>query len=93
MVDDVEGGFFYNPTRENEIKAGNPWAIQPLIGRTENADGFSDYTAGLTPDIMIEESLSDLGVLGDENERLLARALAEITGTTSKFDFTTKMPI
>lgn len=95
MVDDrgnPSGPYVYNPERVNRIKQGNTWAIQPLIGRNENADGFSDYTAGLVPDIDLKEDLSNLGILGDQNEPLLARAIGEITGT-GKTDFTVKMPI
>jgi len=94
LVDDDEndGNYAYNPTREANINPNNSWVIQALVGRSENADGFSDYTAGLVPDIELAESLESLGVLGDVSEPLLARALAEITSTTGKFDFTPKMP-
>ncbi len=96
MVDDREsnwGPYVYNPARKNSIKQGNSWAIQPLIGRNENADGFSDYTAGLVPDIELKEDLENLGVLGDQNEPLLAKAIEQITGGSGKRDFTVKMPI
>lgn len=92
MVDDPQGSFIFNPDREGEINANNKWAIQPLVGRNENADGFSDYTAGLTPDIELQEDLSNLGVFGDQNEPMLARAIQEITGVSGKRDFTVKMP-
>jgi C-terminal processing protease CtpA/Prc len=95
MVDDREsdfGPYVYNAERKNQIKQGNNWAIQPLIGRNENADGFSDYTAGLLPDIVLEEDLENLGVLGDQNEPLLAKAIEQITGATGKRDFTVKTP-
>ncbi len=92
MVDDYDNSYIYNQERENRINPDNEWAIQPLVGRNENADGFSDYTSGLIPDIELEEDLENLGVLGDQNEPLLARAIQQITGTTSKTDFTVKMP-
>ncbi len=96
MVDDREsdwGAYVYNPERKNQIRQGNTWAIQPLIGRNENSEGFSDYTGGLMPDIVLEEDLANLGVLGDLNEPLLAKAIEQITGATGKRDFTVKMPI
>lgn len=97
MVDDREsnfGPYVYNPERKNQIKNGNSWAIQPLIGRNENADGFYDYTAGLAPDFELEEDLENLGVLGDQNEPLLAKALEQITGTASgKGSFEVGTPI
>ena len=83
MVDDRENNYLYDPTRINKIPADNQWAIQPLLGRNENADGFSDYTDGLVPDIQQPEILSDLGVLGDPYETLLAIAIEEITGVAS----------
>jgi len=93
FVDDIENGNVYDPSRENEINPDNHWAIQPLIGRNENADGFSDYTDGLVPDILLGEDLNDLGELGNTTEPLLARAIAEITGMTAKMDFTINMPV
>lgn len=92
FVDDLENGNVYDPLRENKINPKNHWAIQPLIGRNENADGFSDYTAGLIPDILLEEDLNNLGVLGQNTEPLLAKAIAEITGMTAKMNFTVDMP-
>ena len=93
MVDDRENSYLYTPARVNKIKANNQWAIQPLIGRNENADGFFDYTSGLLPDVPLKEDYGNLGVLGDQNEPLLARAIAEITGQTGKRDFTVDHPI
>ncbi|MFH6604271.1 S41 family peptidase [Maribacter algicola] len=92
MVDDPEGSFIFNPDRENEINSNNQWAIQPLVGRNENADGFSDYTEGLVPDIELQEDLADLGILGDQNEPFLARAIQEITGASGKRDFSVRVP-
>ncbi len=92
FVDDADNNYIYSPQREDRINSDNSWAIQPLCGRNENADGFSDYTAGLVPDVPLEEDLSNLGAFGDENEPLLARAIQEITGAVSKRNFTVKMP-
>jgi len=64
-----------------------------LVGRNENAVGFSDYTAGFAPDIELAEDLENLGILGDENEPLLARAIEAITGVSGKRDFTVKTPV
>lgn len=93
FVDDFDNGNIYSPNREDKINPDNQWAIQPLIGRNENANGFSDYTSGLVPDIFLEEDLSNLGVLGNSNEPLLAKAIAEITGTTAKMDFNVDLPV
>jgi len=96
MVDDPsrEGApYIYSQSREANINPDNSWAIQPLVGRNENSVGFSDYTDGFMPDIELPEDLENLGVLGDPNEPLLARALQEIDGMGTKRDFTVKTPI
>lgn len=96
MVDDPDRNgapFIYTPSRENQINPEDSWAIQPLVGRNENAAGFSDYTDGLAPDIELKEDLENLGVLGDINEPLLAMAIQEITGVSGKHDFTVAMPV
>lgn len=92
FVDDMENGNVYDPDRENKINPKNHWAIQPLIGRNENSDGFSDYTDGLVPDILLEEDLNNLGELGNINEPLLAKAISEITGMAGKMDFRVDRP-
>ncbi len=84
MVDDESNDYIYNSNREGNINSENSWAIQPLVGRNENANGFFDYTDGLAPDIELAEDFGNLGMLGDENEPLLARAIQEITGVTTK---------
>ncbi|SHI96498.1 S41 family peptidase [Pseudozobellia thermophila] len=84
FVDDPEGAFIYNAERESQINPDNLWGLQPLLGRNENADGFSDYTDGLVPDYLLDEDIENLGILGDENEPLLALTLSVISGETAK---------
>ncbi|WP_100612659.1 S41 family peptidase [Confluentibacter lentus] len=60
------------------------YAMQPLIFKSLNKVGRTDYFNGLTPDIQLSESYLDLGVIGDENETLLAAALADIQNPTAK---------
>lgn len=95
MVDDPlrQGApYIYTPSRVNFINPDNRWAIQLLCGRIENSIGFSDFTAGFVPEIALDEDLYNLGVLGDINEPLLARAIQDITGLSGKRDFTVKRP-
>lgn len=63
------------------VKPGHDYAMQPLIMKLANADGVSDYVDGLAPTIEMIENLANMGVLGEESEPYLARALEEITGT------------
>lgn len=92
LVDDPLNSYIYSSDREDNINTDNSWGLQPLVGRNENANGFYDYTSGFTPDIELAEDLTNLGVLGDVNEPLLARALQEISGASAKMDFTVEMP-
>ena len=64
------------------LEGANPnhtYALQPLVLKTLNSIGNTDYFNGLTPDIVLEENTANLGVLGDLNEPLLALALQQIT--------------
>ena len=68
-----------NFSREG-VNQGHTYAMLPLIYKSLNAVGNTDYFNGLDPDIVINEQVRDMGVLGDENERLLAAAISDITG-------------
>ena len=59
-------------------------AIQPLISQVANADGVTDYAAGLFPDMFYTEIArvfngEDLGQIGDPNEAFLNVALEYIS--------------
>ena len=83
LVDNPDNSFVYSSSTEEDINPNNRWIIQPLVGRNENAVGFFDYTAGFTPDIVLEEDIFNLGSFGDPTEPMLARAIQEITGVPS----------
>ena len=70
-----------NFTRSN-VNSSHTYAMQPLIYESENANGFSEYYNGINPSLGfgISENYDELGQLGDVNERLLAEAIADITG-------------
>ena len=59
------------------------YAIQPLVYESVNADDIVVPYDGIDPDVEIEESLSNLGVLGDASEPMLAAAINAITGNTA----------
>lgn len=63
------------------VNPTHTYAMQPLIFKSLNANGVTDYFEGLTPQIFIKEQYGNLGVLGDVNEPLLQEALAAILGT------------
>jgi C-terminal processing protease CtpA/Prc len=57
----------------------NTWGIQPIIAKIANANNFSDYGNGFTPDVEVNEySVLPLSPLGDTNEIMLHAALVHI---------------
>lgn len=69
----------------NDVRNPNhTYAMQPIVLRIANSEGFADYTNGLTPDVDLRESASTFGVLGDPNEPLLAAALNHMGGGSGK---------
>lgn len=55
------------------------WGIQPIVSKSFNSSGNSDYAGGFIPDIYIREGVR-LFPLGDIRDRHLAAALDYITG-------------
>ncbi|AXG71749.1 peptidase family S41 [Kordia sp. SMS9] len=80
---------------DDQLNPNHKWAMQPLISRLENSAGFSNYTDGLNPEVELSEDLTNLGVLGDETEPLLAAALANIAaaGRSLNFNSNKNIPI
>ena len=68
--------------RRSGANPSHTYAMQPLIFKSLNINGVTDYFNGLSPDSanVLNESVNDLGVLGDINEPLLAAAIAKIQG-------------
>jgi len=56
------------------------YAIQPLVLKSTNSAGVSDYVNGLTPDFQISEDFENLGMLGEPNEPFLKVAIDVILG-------------
>ena len=65
---------------------GHTYAIQPLVLKSLNSVGFTDYYEGFIPDVELAENYADLGVLGEPTEPLLEAAINYILGNrTAKF--------
>ncbi len=69
-----------NFQKSTELNPNHTYAMLPLVFQTANADGFTDFEDGLIPNIDQIEDYSNLGILGDPAEPLLATAIQEITG-------------
>jgi hypothetical protein len=65
----------------NNKNPKHKYAMQPIVLKIVNSEGFGDYFNGLTPTHELKETISTFGVLGNENEPLLKLAIAKITGT------------
>lgn len=73
-------------TSESRANSSHKFAMQPIVFRTFNKNGESDYTQGFSPDIQIDESnyWNVILPLGDPNEALLKAALNDIRGIQAK---------
>jgi C-terminal processing protease CtpA/Prc len=72
---------FDAPAPEFSFNQANPnhtYAMLPLVFKTANANGNTDYIDGLAPDVEVAEDYANLGTLGDVREPLLEACLAEI---------------
>jgi carboxyl-terminal processing protease len=58
------------------------WAMQPIVIKYSNAEGFTDFSDGIEPDILVEDNLLDAKPFGSLEDPLLAQALEEITGVS-----------
>ncbi len=65
---------------KDDLNNNHNYALQPLVFKSLNAVGNTDYVNGLAPDIEYVENLNDYGVLGNEDEPLLEKALNAILG-------------
>ena len=64
------------------VNKNHTYALQPLVLKSANVNGKSDYVDGLFPDVEISENISNLGTLGDPEEPFLKVALNHIQGIT-----------
>ena len=89
----------YDYIDNNRTKNPNHiYAMQPIVLAIANSEGVADYTEGLSPNTLLIEDRKNAGILGDENETLLAEAIQQIIGTdkgrrTISPAFGEKMPL
>jgi C-terminal processing protease CtpA/Prc len=78
---------------KDNVNPNHTYAMQPIVIKSVNSVGVSDYYNGFTPDYTITyqtssgavyegENILDMGVLGDVNESFLAKALSLIAGSS-----------
>ncbi|HEY9124090.1 MAG TPA: S41 family peptidase [Bacteroidales bacterium] len=69
--------------RNDKLNPNHKWALQPIIMKSTNKNGVSDFYNGLTPDEKLEEDITNLLPFGNTEELLLKAAIAKINGTSS----------
>ena len=62
------------------VNPSHKWAMQPIIVKTTNSLGVSDFVNGLIPDISIKEDIANLLPFGDQNETLLKSVISNLKG-------------
>jgi C-terminal processing protease CtpA/Prc len=67
-------------SKDTEVNKNHTYALQPLVLKSANANGKSDYFNGLKPDVEMREDINNLGTLGSPDEPFLQAALNHIQG-------------
>lgn len=63
---------------KQNVNPNHKFAMQPIVLKIVDKNGFGDYTAGISPTFLLPENLNDLGILGNVNEPLLNAAINQI---------------
>jgi C-terminal processing protease CtpA/Prc len=63
---------------KQNVNPSHKYAMQPIVLKIVDKNGFGDYTAGITPTTSLPESLANLGILGNTDEPLLNAAINQI---------------
>ncbi|MFO7933392.1 MAG: S41 family peptidase [Bacteroidales bacterium] len=81
-IGDTTYGKFYGSVTidDYEEPKRHNWAMQPIVLKYANAEGFTDFVGGLIPDVPVRENLLYAEPFGSTEDPLLAAALEKITG-------------
>jgi len=60
------------------------WAMMPIVTKFSNANGFSDFVNGLTPDYEVEDEQVNAVPFGDPSDPMIAKAIELATGKSAK---------
>ena len=64
---------------KSNVSSSHYYAMQPIVLKIVNKNGFGDYTSGLAPNYPLVENLGNLNTLGNISEPLLSTAIGLIT--------------
>ncbi|MGM5470929.1 S41 family peptidase [Flavobacteriaceae bacterium LMO-SS05] len=74
----------------DKVNPNHLYAMQPLVANSINVNDQAVPGTGLTPTLPLNEDVYNLGLFGNVNEPLLARAIADIRGTGRFGQFSTQ---
>lgn len=63
---------------KQNVNPAHKYAMQPIVLKIVDKNGFGDYTSGIAPTTLQPENMANLGILGDANEPLLNTAINQI---------------
>lgn len=66
---------------KQNVNPRHKYAMQPIVLKIVDKNGFGDYTSGITPTTPLPEIMDDLGILGNPSEPLLNAAINQIIGS------------
>lgn len=69
---------------KSNVNPNHKYAMQPIVLKIVDKNGFGDYTSGLAPTTAMVENHGNLGTLGDGSEPLLQEAINEIVANGKK---------
>ncbi len=65
-----------SPTfRKENLNPNHKYAMQPIVLKIINKDGFGEYSNGFVPNVPFNEDYANLGVLGENTEPMLYATL------------------
>lgn len=74
------------PIQDIQNKEKNKYGLLPIVFKSFNSRGQSEYSKGFAPDVRIVETSEILRPLGDVNEVMLKTALTEISGEGARIN-------
>lgn len=66
---------------KSKVNKSHKYAMQPIVLKIVDKNGFGDYTSGIAPPTILPENMVNLGVLGNRDELYLSTAINRITGS------------
>lgn len=66
---------------KTNVNPNHKYAMQPIVLKIVDKNGFGDYTSGILPTTSLPENFANLGILGATDEPLLEAAINQIIGS------------